>query len=167
MFRKYLLVMLYTSFLSLCLSANAIPDSLVQFIKTNLPEYSILSQSEYDSYLSDYYGKEDKPFYYCSSDFNGDGYKDHTVLLQDTSKQIHIFAFLGQEKTFAKILIDKFDTHETGRHIIIRVEPKGVWESITDKKRVEYDGIAVHLINESLTWSYYFEDKTFKRFLYD
>lgn len=167
MFRKHLLSMFYTFLLSLCLSANEVPDTLTRYIKTNLPEYKIYSPSEIYSKLSENYSTEEQTSFYCSSDFNGDGYKDHAVLLKGSSKQIFLFAFLGREKTFTKILVDKFDLYETCRHINIRVEPKGVWESITDKKRVEHDGITVEFISESLTWSYYFKDKTFKRYLYN
>ena len=137
---------------------------MLAFIKINFPDHTIPDLKDYVQNFK-LYSSNEQP-YYCSSDFNGDGKIDYALLLK-SQKELFLYAFLSQDKTYIKILVDKFDPINNGVEVIIAVEPKGTWEAAEDSIAVLNDGIAVELIEESLNWSYYFNDSKFIRYLYD
>jgi len=149
------------------LNATNIPDSVINFINTELPDFSIVTINDYVQGFIEFLRDKNELPYYCSSDFNGDNKPDHAILLIDSTKRLFLYGLIQEKNNFKKILIDKYDSQVDGIQIIIGVEKKGDWESISEKITVPYDGIYIDLIEESLSWSYYFDGKTFIRFLYD
>ncbi|MCW3785758.1 hypothetical protein [Plebeiibacterium sediminum] len=144
-----------------------IPDHIIHFIEEKLPQLSKVSIDEYVAYWNDFMEEEGQLPYYCSGDFNGDNNKDYAILLTDSVKQLYLYSFLKNENSYKVILIDKLASQNEMIQIVVHIEPKGVWESIVDEINVSKEGVTIDLLDESLSWSYYFEDDKFIKFLYD
>ncbi|MFC0878915.1 hypothetical protein ACE01N_20140 [Saccharicrinis sp. FJH2] len=154
-------------FLACNIKATNIPDSLINFIEKELPGFSIPTTKEYLQDWNKYLKTEGTLPYYCSSDFNGDNKLDYAILLTDSLNEVSLYAFIKEINDYKVILIKHLGSQGKEIQIFISVEQKGDWESATNKINVPNDGISIDLTEESLSWSYYFDGKTFKRFLYD
>ncbi len=144
-----------------------IPESLFKYIDNKLPELSIVSIDQYVSKWN-HFTKDDQQIpYFCPGDFNGDDETDYAILFTNTVKQLYLYAFLKTDDSYKVILIDKFTNQKEKIQIIVRTEPKGIWESIVDEISVRNEGVSILRIDDSLSWSYYYKDEVFIKFLYD
>ncbi len=155
------------SFIGNNIFSKNIPESLLQFLNDKLSGLSIVSTDEYVSYWNDFTDKEQQIPYFCSGDFNGDDEADYAILFTNTVKQLYLYAFLTTDDSYKEILIDQFADTNGMIQIIVKTQPKGIWESIVDEITVPTEGVSVELIEESLSWSYYYKDGVFIQFLYD
>nr|WP_319401738.1 hypothetical protein [uncultured Carboxylicivirga sp.] len=148
--------------------ARNIPDSLVNYINKELPQLLIPSCQDYVTDWESFQDDNSQLPYFCTSDYNGDNLLDFAVLLKDSKGELFLYAFIRQDNEFNVVLIDKFTNEDNKKiQILIGTELKGEWESITEKITVLNDGISLALIEESLSWSYYYHEGKFKQFTYD
>jgi hypothetical protein len=143
-----------------------LPANLTYFIKLSLPNLKIPTKDLYVKGYESIKSDSAHPFI-CSSDFNGDGNIEYCIILMNDRKELFLYSFIAKGKDFAPILIDKFVYKAKGIEAVLSIENKGVWESAVDKITAPNNGITVNFIEESLTWSYYWKDDKFERFLYD
>lgn len=147
--------------------ANSVPTAVEQYLKDKFPEWQIVSLKDYGDFVHFFIEEGDLPFY-CSSDFNGDGHPDHAVLLKDCQGEILLYAILSISKNgYQSTLVDRFNQLDDEVQLLIRVEKKGEWESITEKIYIPNDGISLDLLKESSSCSYYFKNDHFEKFLYE
>ncbi|WP_282035481.1 hypothetical protein [Saccharicrinis aurantiacus] len=166
---KYILIFLTVGLVfSSSLEAKNIPDSLVHYINKELPKYKIPSCLDYMKGWESFQDDDTQLPFFCTSDYNGDNLLDFAVLLKDSSDELFLYVFLQQANGYEIVLIDKIQNYNSKKfQIVIRSELKGVWESITEKITVCNNGISIVLIEESLTWSYYYHEGKFIQFIYD
>lgn len=147
-------------------SSNVIPNAIKCLIKDSLTDLEIPNIGMFIKEWKDY-SQSDFP-YLCRSDFNGDGIIDYSLILKNKKfNQVSIYVFVSNKKKYTTFEIDKLDCFENKIGIVLLVERKGEWESITEKKVIKNDGITVELINDGLTFSYYWEKGKFEKFMYD
>lgn len=165
---KHLLltILLFTALMACAQNRNIDWQADIDYLKTGLKNYTIPTREMYIKDL-DCFEKSGVPPYYCSSDFDGNGSQDYALLLRDSSNQVYLYAFLTDNNSFKTVLVDSFDLFNGKIETIISVAQKGKWISAVDETEVQNDGITVDLIEESLGWSYYYNNKKFIRFLYD
>jgi len=145
---------------------NIVPGKIQEFVKDKLPEMQIPTTGDYIKGWESFIVVNNLP-YYCSGDYNGDGFKDHCLLLIKDSAQFFLYAFLTADESYKTILIDKIGRLTKEIEIVISTEPKGDWENVNETVPVAFDGITVNLIEESNTWSYYWKEDRFVQFFYD
>ena len=143
-----------------------VPYNLIEFVSQSLPKMQIPTAENYLKGWESFSNESDLPFY-CSGDFNGDNLIDYCLLVIKDSTIINLYSFLNQNNGFQIVLIDSLRYLPKGIDIIVTTEPKGEWESIEETISIPFDGITVSQIEESLTWSYYYKNDRFERFLYD
>ena len=143
-----------------------IPETLKTFIKANFVSLRIPTR---DNYVKDWesYKSDSIPPFCCTSDFDGDGIRDYCLLLSKDKKELYLYAFLTTNKSFNSVLIDTIRIQDSGIDAVLSIQNKGEWESVDNKINVPNDGITVDLIEESISWSYYWTKNGFVKFLYD
>ncbi len=145
---------------------NIIPDKLLEFVRNQLPEMQVPTTGDYIEGWESFIVGINLP-YYCSGDYNGDGLKDHCLLLMKDSAQFFLYAFLTADESYKTILIDKIGRMTKEIEIVLSTEPRGEWESIEETVSVAFDGITLNLVEESNAWSYYWKNDRFVQFYYD
>jgi len=144
---------------------SVIPEKLEKYLKVELPAFQIATQDKYVSGWKEFTEPSIIP-YYCSSDFNGDGKIDYSLVLTNENN-VYLFAFLSSENSFTSSPIDTFHYSPKGVDAIISITKKGEYEMIDETVKIPFDGISIQLILDSKEWTYYWDGKNFKRLLFD
>ena len=147
-------------------SQSELPKGLYSYIRTELPNYSLVETSEYITEISDLFEK-DSQLYFCRSDFNGNEKNDYAILLWKNESTICIIVFESIDNGYNHQTLDCFEKAKGSLDIVLSTEPKGEWSSIDETINVPYDGILVEILEESHSYSYYWNDDKFSKYLYD
>lgn len=147
-------------------SSSAIPNSIVKILNDSLSDLIIPKIGAFIKEWKDY-TKNKFPFL-CEIDFNGDRITDYSLILKNTkTDQIFVYAFISDYKKYKTYKVDVFESKAKKIGIILTLEKRGEWESVTEKKIIKNDGLTINLANESLTFSYYWEKGKIIKFKYD
>ncbi len=141
-----------------------IPVSIRNYLTDYLPEFIIPDKIKFIKEVEKYNENNEPNF--CSSDFTGDKLNDYVLLLIKENKS-YLLIINSSTQGYSHFIIDDFTMHSDSIAIYIRIERRGIWKSIDEALDVKNDGIFIDLIDESLSWSYYWDGTKYKRFLYD
>jgi len=144
-----------------------LPNSIKNLIKDSLSEYSVPNENQFiDEWKS--YDHISTPRF-AFSDFNGDAKKDYAIiLLSKNYKKILLAVFLSDNMhSFSIYKVKIFNSSSDLIDVFISVEKKGYWQTSKGKINIKYDGISVDWASESLSFSYYWKNNNFQKFLYD
>lgn len=145
---------------------NLLPDFIKTIIKDSLKEYVIPDEKMFDSEWKSYEHITTPMFAF--SDFNGDKEKDYAIiLLSKNHRQILLCVFLSNKKSYTIYRIRTFNLNNNFIDVFISIQKKGYWQTVYTKKLVKYNGITVDWASESLSFSYYWTNNQFVKFLYD
>lgn len=149
-------------------TTQTIPKSLIEFIQLNLSSLKIPSINDYKSTWK-IFKDGNRPPFYCSSDFNGDGKRDFGLLLMNDNSKLDLYAFMSKENGFKPIFIDRLEKKQDSIEVSITIETKGLWESEADEEKINVisDGIYVHFFEESLGKAFYWKDGKFQPFFFE
>lgn len=145
---------------------SELPNGLYSYISTELPDFSLVKTSEYISELSNFLEKDSQP-YFCRSDFDGNGQNDYAILLWENESTICIIVFNSVDNGYNYQTLECFEKTKGSLDIVLSTEPKGEWSSIDETIDVPYDGILVEFLEESHSYSYYWKNDSFLKYLYD
>lgn len=144
-----------------------LPNSIKNLIKDSLSEYSVPNENQFiDEWKS--YDHISTPRF-AFSDFNGDSKKDYAIiLLSKNYKEILLVVFLSDNMhSFSIHRVNIFNLNENLIDVFISVEKKGYWQTSKGKINIKHDGICVDWASESISFSYYWKNNNFQKFLYD
>ncbi len=144
-----------------------LPSSLIDYINNELQLYSIPTIKDYLDGWANFLNGDFLPFL-ASSDFNNNGNLDYAVILKKKEgNKVALFVFNAIENGYLESLLEEYNITEKGIETVISIETKGTWEAIDEKITVPSDGIFVNLIEESLSWVFYWDGEQYKKFLFD
>ncbi|HOL29496.1 MAG: hypothetical protein KBG33_03265 [Paludibacteraceae bacterium] len=147
---------------------EVLPENLKVLVRDSFCDYSIPTENQFiDEWKT--YEHITKPMF-AFSDFNGDSKNDYAVLLlSEKFKNVIIVVFLSGNNDYSYTIyrIKKFDLNSNLIDVFISIEKKGYWECANGKKYIKHDGIRVDLASESLSFSYYWANSIFRKFLCD
>jgi hypothetical protein len=144
----------------------SLPCNIKKILQDSISGYYIPNKNQYIEEWKEYEQITEPMFAF--SDFNGDSKQDYGIVLISKENNKVIFVVIVSFNDSYKIYkIKTFEISEKLIDIFISVEKKGYWESASEKKQIKYDGINVVWASASLSFSYYWYNNGFKRFLYD
>lgn len=142
---------------------NIISDKLIDYINSSLPDYTILTITDYFNEVNNFIDNGELP-YICESDFDSDGKMEYAVLLKKGDHKLCIMIISLLKNKHQEIDCFNFNNKVD---IILSVEKKGKWEAVDETIDVPNDGILVDFAKESLSKAYYWDGKKYVEFLYD
>jgi len=148
-------------------SQKLLPDFIKIILKDSLNEYIIPDEKMFDSEWKSYEHITTPMFAF--SDFNGDKEKDYAIILlsKKNHRKILLCTFLSNEKSYFICRIRTFDLNNDLIDVFISTQKKGYWQTANGGKLIKTDGITVDWASESLSFSYYWTNNQFVKFLYD
>ena len=159
----FILVLLFSN--TMHSQVSDLPAEVYQFVNCS----STYQMPNTDDYMDDWesFSKTDHVPYHCSSDFDGNKLIDHGLILYHGKSELKLVVLMSTSSGFNLIEIDSFKVCDAKIDIIIDIEKKGSWESIDETIEVAFDGIYLERVNESLSWSYYWNGDGFEPYYYD
>ncbi len=150
---------------------NKIPKEVTTFIQEQMKEFRI---PDLDDYIPDWQQitliQTSTPFLE-KSDFNGDGIVDYIILLLNNQNELVLFALHTKPESpgtnFDQILIANYGKLSGKIQSVLEIEEKGVWETPFETIKIDNDGIAVNLIDDSFTMLYYWNGDKYIRVFID
>lgn len=144
---------------------KVLPPTLIEFIKNNMEDYSIVDLTFYKEGWEDNISNRELPFY-TKSDFNGDGKIDFALLLFK-SNVLELFVFHALDGTYLPFSLESFKYKQDKIDLVISVEPKGTWEAIDTSVTIRSDGILLSFFSESQSKAFYWDGYKYSSFLFD
>jgi len=145
---------------------NVIPSELLAFINEKLSNYRIPRIDEYNSDWVKFLSKDKIPFY-CTSDFTGNGKKDHALLLMSDNQQFSLFVFNTEGTDYKYYLLDNYKLLNNKICVLLSVQEKGIWEGIDISVNVKNDGIKAEKFCDSKAKAYYWDIDKYVEFIAD
>lgn len=136
-----------------------------RFIENSNGKYKYIDIKKYDLRWKEF-SNSTSPFI-IEGNFNGDSLIDYSILIENkVITKIELICFINTKGSFNMYSLDTFD-YKSIIDIVLNIESRGLWESIDEKINTRFDGITVELFNESLSFSYYWDENKFKKFYWD
>lgn len=140
---------------------------ITQYIRNNMPAWSMPDKSEWEKYWYDRYHKNSNTVYRVQSDFDGNGQRDYAFILKDTTGKYAVWAFMGSEETFTPYRVYDITrlTHQK-LHVGLEVLKAGTYDDLntadTVPAKVQTGYPSIHVIFfETAAKAYYWKDSTF------
>jgi len=150
-------------------SEELIPQHVKEFIKNNLPGWSIPDTSDYIKAWWSFYDRSQVP-YFITTDFNDDKTSDYALILKNQSS-IRLFILTASGGTFIPWMVDDFkEEFKKGEKDIqfgLAIEPPGQIDCLVNNKEqslvLKSNGIALMVLEQKYQ-VYYWDSGKYKRF---
>ena len=147
------------------LSQDSTQLRITSLVKDYLTGYTVPCLTDFNIEWCNF--TENETPYFIKSDFNGDKFDDYGILLKkENSRIVSLFAIMSNERK--KIMkIEDFRYNLPKISIVLNIQEKGIWQSATQTITIPFNGITVDFFEESISFSYYWKNDKFNKFLYD
>ncbi len=147
-------------------SKSPVSDILKRCIQRDFASSTLFQETDYDISVVEAI-PSDQAHWTCSGDFNGDGIADQAVLLHDANGASIVVAYLQRSGDFEKYILDTIAASSTKYNVALSICAKGSYAGAGETFVLQNAGIDVHLLDESLTFTFFWSGNRFVRHLWD